>query len=92
MERLLSGVHLLLHQQYSAKRWRHSSGWFRAGLTRTLNQYIERESLDKNQKTRPIGDDAREGLTAVVSVKVSDPKFSSQNQRQTRLVRSEGDC
>jgi DNA gyrase subunit B len=64
----------------------HLSG-FKSGLTRAVNAYIKNADLLKNEKVSPSGEDIREGLTAVVSVKLSNPQF--EGQTKTKLQNSE---
>jgi DNA gyrase subunit B len=64
----------------------HLSG-FKSGLTRVVNTYIKNGDMLKNEKVAPSGEDIREGLTAVVSVKISDPQF--EGQTKTKLQNSD---
>jgi DNA gyrase subunit B len=64
----------------------HLSG-FKGALTRTINTYVSNENLPKNLQTKISGDDVREGLTAIISVKIKDPQF--EGQTKTKLGNTE---
>ena len=70
-------IYTFANNVYNDEGGTHASG-LRSALTRTINAYAQKENLLKGLKEAPSGDDVREGLTAVVSVKMSDPKFDSQ--------------
>ena len=67
----------------------HLSG-FKKALTLTVNNYIKSTGLDKNEKVVPSGDDIREGITAVLSVKVKDPQFEGQTKTKLQNTDVEG--
>lgn len=85
-ETYTENVHSYVNNINTIEGGTHVSG-FRRGLTRTLKAYAEKEGLLKNIKVEISGDDFREGLTAVISVKVAEPQF--EGQTKTKLGNNE---
>src|SRR3546814_16889380 len=74
-------VHSYVNNINTIEGGTHVAG-FRRGLTRTLKNYAEKSGLLKNSKVEITGDDFREGLTAVISVKVAEPQFERSEERR----------
>lgn len=79
-------VHSYVNNINTIEGGTHVAG-FRRGLTRTLKNYADKEGLLKNNKVEITGDDFREGLTAIISVKVAEPQF--EGQTKTKLGNNE---
>ena len=63
-------------------RWRNALDWFRTALTRVINDYARKSGLLKEKEDNLTGDDIREGLTAIILVKLPDPQFEGQTKNK----------